>query len=247
MHWIVLAGGRGKRLNPLTNVMQKCMYPIAGRPFLAYTMDGLVEEVAQAGDQITMVVGHYAEQVQGYFGSGYRGAEVNYVWDHDYNNGTAHGVHCAHCGLRIKGPSVVLLGDVYFAPETLQAVRRAEGDALTYLPINETPEVAASPVSVVDGEVQSISWDFAEGEDHERNAADIGLYRLEEDTRGLIREANRDGEWRLLRALARRLEAGGRVAAVRSSEWIHLGNTPSMLDRLGAVTRRLATAAVDNS
>jgi len=38
MHFVGLAAGRGKRLNPLTNIMQKCMYPIAGAPFLEYTL-----------------------------------------------------------------------------------------------------------------------------------------------------------------------------------------------------------------
>lgn len=43
MHFVGLAAGRGKSLNPLTNIMQKCMYPIAGVPFLEYTLREVAE------------------------------------------------------------------------------------------------------------------------------------------------------------------------------------------------------------
>lgn len=41
MDAIILAGGMGKRLRPLTNNMPKCMVPINGKPMLQYHIDWL--------------------------------------------------------------------------------------------------------------------------------------------------------------------------------------------------------------
>lgn len=39
MDAILLAGGQGKRLRPLTNEIPKCMIPLNGRPMLQYNLD----------------------------------------------------------------------------------------------------------------------------------------------------------------------------------------------------------------
>ena len=38
---ILLAGGLGTRLRPLTDTLPKCLVPIAGRPLLDYWVDAL--------------------------------------------------------------------------------------------------------------------------------------------------------------------------------------------------------------
>src|SRR3954469_13728329 len=64
---IVLAGGLGTRLRPLTDTLPKCLVPIAGRPLLDYWVDRL----AAAGVREARVNNHApADQVRAY------GAEV---------------------------------------------------------------------------------------------------------------------------------------------------------------------------
>jgi NDP-sugar pyrophosphorylase family protein len=60
---IILAGGLGTRLRPLTDSVPKCLVPIAGRPLLDYWVDAL----ARAGVAEAVVNNHaHAEQVRDY-------------------------------------------------------------------------------------------------------------------------------------------------------------------------------------
>src|SRR3954447_11721600 len=60
---IILAGGLGTRLRPLTDTLPKCLVPIAGRPLLDYWVDKLVD----AGVREARVNNHaHADQVRAY-------------------------------------------------------------------------------------------------------------------------------------------------------------------------------------
>jgi D-glycero-alpha-D-manno-heptose 1-phosphate guanylyltransferase len=64
---IVLAGGFGSRLGPLTKAVPKPMLPVGGRPFLAH----LVRWLAKSGFRtVVFAVGYRAETVSGFFGDG---------------------------------------------------------------------------------------------------------------------------------------------------------------------------------
>jgi len=58
---LLLAGGRGSRLRPLTDTVPKCLVPIAGRPLLDYWLESL----ARAGIREALVNTHHlAQQVR---------------------------------------------------------------------------------------------------------------------------------------------------------------------------------------
>src|SRR4051794_23877515 len=60
---IILAGGLGTRLRPLTDSIPKCLVPIAGRPLLDYWVDRLVD----AGVRRAIVNNHaHADRVRAY-------------------------------------------------------------------------------------------------------------------------------------------------------------------------------------
>jgi mannose-1-phosphate guanylyltransferase len=62
---LLLAGGMGSRLRPLTDSIPKCLVPIAGRPLLSYWFDILF----QAGLKRALVNTHYrAQQVRDFCG-----------------------------------------------------------------------------------------------------------------------------------------------------------------------------------
>lgn len=63
MRAIVLAAGRGRRLEPVTLTRPKPLLHVAGRPILAHVLDRL----ARIGiDDVVVVVGHLGEQVAAY-------------------------------------------------------------------------------------------------------------------------------------------------------------------------------------
>lgn len=72
---IVLAGGFGTRLAHVVPDVCKPMAPVAGRPFLRFIMD----QLAAAGVERAVVAdGYRREQIEGFFGAGYRGMDVVY-------------------------------------------------------------------------------------------------------------------------------------------------------------------------
>jgi len=78
---VVLAGGEGKRLRPLTYYFQKCMIPVGTRqkPLLEYILlflkrHGIVDA--------KLLVGYKHEQIRNYFDDGSRfGMKISYVVD----------------------------------------------------------------------------------------------------------------------------------------------------------------------
>lgn len=73
---VILAGGRGTRLRPVTNDRPKPMAPILGRPFLEYQIEQLRE---QGFDRILLLLGYLSAVVQDYFGDGRRwGVQIEY-------------------------------------------------------------------------------------------------------------------------------------------------------------------------
>lgn len=73
---VILAGGRGLRLRPLTDTVPKPMVRIHGRPFMEYLLDLLRE---QGFDRVLLLVGYLAEVIQEHLGNGARlGLHIEY-------------------------------------------------------------------------------------------------------------------------------------------------------------------------
>ena len=73
---VILAGGRGTRLGPLTATRPKPMIEIHGRPFLEYQIEQLRD---QGFTRILLLLGYLPDVVRNYFGDGSRwGVEISY-------------------------------------------------------------------------------------------------------------------------------------------------------------------------
>lgn len=76
MQAVILAGGLGTRLYPLTQTVPKSLIPVAGRPFV----DWQLELLQRAGvENVVMLIGHMGEAIQAHLGDGSRfGVQVRY-------------------------------------------------------------------------------------------------------------------------------------------------------------------------
>jgi len=73
---VILAGGLGTRLRPLTNTCPKPMVAIQGKPFLGYQIEQLHE---QGFEKVLLLLGYLPEVVQAYCGDGrHFGVRVEY-------------------------------------------------------------------------------------------------------------------------------------------------------------------------
>lgn len=74
---VIMAGGFGSRLRPLTDSLPKPMLPVGDTPLMQHT----IEQLRNAGIRRVNVTTHFmSEKIQDYFGDGRRfGVELNYV------------------------------------------------------------------------------------------------------------------------------------------------------------------------
>jgi NDP-sugar pyrophosphorylase family protein len=87
MQCVVLAGGRGTRLGPLTERVPKALVEVAGRPFLEYQLALLR---SSGVTEIVLCVGYLSELVERTIGDGSRfGLTIQYSYDGDTPLGTA--------------------------------------------------------------------------------------------------------------------------------------------------------------
>ena len=91
MKGIILHGGHGTRLRPLTHTGPKQLLPIANKPMSQYCLESLVD--AGISEIVIIIGGIGSNKVQEYYGSGEKfGAKITYV-NQDYPRGIAHAIN----------------------------------------------------------------------------------------------------------------------------------------------------------
>lgn len=108
MKALLLVGGRGTRLRPLTINTPKSIVPIFNRPFLQYQLD-LIKKVPEI-DEVILSVNYQPRRIEEIFGNGgAAGIKISYVVE-PTPLGTAGAIRYA--GERLTESVVVLNGDV---------------------------------------------------------------------------------------------------------------------------------------
>jgi len=107
MKGLILSGGKGTRLRPLTYTRAKQLVPVANKPVLFYGVEAIV---AAGIRRIGVVVGETKDEIQAALGDGSRfGAEFTYI-EQGEPLGLAHAVLISELFLRGE-PFVMYLGD----------------------------------------------------------------------------------------------------------------------------------------
>jgi dTDP-glucose pyrophosphorylase/CBS domain-containing protein len=103
---VIMAGGYGKRLLPLTEQVPKAMLPVGDKPLLERT----IQQLRRSGIRDISLTTHYLpESIVQYFGDGSAfGVRLNYLKE-DYPLGTAGGVKLMK---RTENPFLVINGDI---------------------------------------------------------------------------------------------------------------------------------------
>lgn len=122
MKGLILSGGKGTRLRPLTHTSAKQLVPVANKPVLFYA----IESIAAAGiREIGIVVGETREEVKAAVGDGTRfGVKISYI-EQDAPRGLAHAVLISEVFLKGE-PFVMYLGDNLIASGITSLVREYE-------------------------------------------------------------------------------------------------------------------------
>ncbi|MEO3977634.1 glucose-1-phosphate thymidylyltransferase [Streptomyces sp. CAU 1734] len=120
MKALVLAGGSGTRLRPLSHSMPKQLLPIANKPVLEYAL----ENIRAAGvREVGVIVGQWAGEIAEALGDGSRfGVRITYIRQ-DRPLGLAHCVRLARPFLR-DDDFVLYLGDIVLPDGITEAAAR---------------------------------------------------------------------------------------------------------------------------
>jgi glucose-1-phosphate thymidylyltransferase len=226
---LILSGGAGTRLRPITHTSAKQLVPVANKPVLFYGIEALVEAgIAEIGIIIAPETG---DEIRAAAGDGSRfGAAITYI-EQDAPRGLAHAVLTAEPFIG-SSPFVVYLGDNLLRDgikELVGAFRASDPDALILLTHVEDP--SSYGVAELDGErVVSL---VEKPENPPSDLALVGVYMFESsifDAARGIEPSWRD-ELEITDAIQSLIDSGKRVEPhVVKGWWKDTGRLSDMLD-----------------
>jgi glucose-1-phosphate thymidylyltransferase len=226
---LILSGGAGTRLRPITHTSAKQLVPVANKPVLFYGIEALVEAgVTEIGIIIAPETGDEIRQAAG-DGSQF-GAEITYIVQ-DEPAGLAHAVLTAEDFIG-GSPFIMYLGDNLLADGLRGLVatfRESEPDALILLtPVTEPEHYG---VAELDGE--RVVRLVEKPKDPPSNLALVGVYLfgppIFDAARGL--EPSWRGELEITEAIQALIEDGHEVRSeVVSGWWKDTGQLADMLE-----------------
>jgi NDP-sugar pyrophosphorylase family protein len=219
MQALILAGGEGTRLRPLTVYTPKPVVPIVNRPFLFYQIDLLKRADIQ---DITLALGYQPNRIEDIFGDGQEyGVHIRYVVET-----TALGTAGAYKNAeeQIRQTTVVFNGDIIsdIDLKEIVAYHREKKAAVTIvLTAVDNPEIYGLVETDEDGRVLRFI-EKPKPEEITRNTINAGIYLIEPHILNYIPAGEKFSfEYQLFPAL---LKAGEAVYGVTwRGYWLDIG------------------------
>jgi dTDP-glucose pyrophosphorylase len=106
MKALILAAGRGKRMDDLCEKNNKCLIKVAGKPLIEYSLECAIKI---GFSEILIIVGHQAEKIINAYGNTYKGHPIKYVFQAE-QKGLVHAIACAKKEIN-EEDFMLMLGD----------------------------------------------------------------------------------------------------------------------------------------
>jgi mannose-1-phosphate guanylyltransferase len=175
---LVLAGGEGTRLRPLTLTVPKPVMPLAGRPFLTFMLDWVRRH--GVGD-VVLSCGFMSDAVESVLGDVYGGMRLRYVHE-DEPLGTAGPVRLALDEGVLEDRLLVLNGDVLTDMDlTAQLAWHEEKGALATLALIAVEDTSSYGVVPTDADGRVEAFLEKSAAPAPTNRVNAGAYVLERE------------------------------------------------------------------
>jgi UDP-N-acetylglucosamine diphosphorylase/glucosamine-1-phosphate N-acetyltransferase len=221
MKGIILAAGKGERLQPLTDCKPKALLPVCNKPLIEYQIELLR---AHGIDEIAVVVGHLKEQIDL--------KDVKFYEDR-LIKGTATALHAAKDF--IDDEFVLMYGDLFFDITNFSDIVEKE-NAIGVVKMNDVSRYGE--VIFEDGMLKEIREKAGSGE----GFINAGIYHLSPSVLDLVERTNEStrGEYELTDSL-QMLNANEKVNVVPLNgywndigyPWDYIDANMHMLGRIG--------------
>jgi glucose-1-phosphate thymidylyltransferase len=176
MKGIILHGGHGTRLRPLTHTGPKQLLPIANKPMSQYAL----EDLKTAGvEEVGIIIGDvYPEKVKEYYGTGEKfGVKISYIYQ-DAPKGISHAIKLCKDFIG-NDKFIVYLGDNVLRKNLIDYTKKFEdskSDAMILL--CEVDEPQRFGIAELDSELGKIKKIVEKPKNSSSNLAVIGIYFL---------------------------------------------------------------------
>jgi len=236
MKGVVLAGGLGTRLRPLTLITNKHLLPVYNRPMISYP----IETLRRAGITEIMVVcgrehaGHFIN----FLGSGKEiGVELSYAVQDKNNAGIADALSYAE-DFSDGENLAVILGDNIFEDDFTKAAASFSSGAKIFLKKVKDPERYGVPVFDKTG--KKILRIEEKPKKPRSNYAQTGLYFFDKQIFSFIKEIapSLRGELEMTDAVNKYVFSGAVEFSVVKGDWFDAGTIESLMETSLKVSKK---------
>jgi NDP-sugar pyrophosphorylase family protein len=209
---VILCGGRGTRLAPLTDNIPKVLVEINGRSLLEMKLDALNDLV----EEVILVVGYKGEKVVEKIGDSYKNLRIYYCWQRE-RLGTGHAVMQAEPLL--KDEFLVLNGDDYYSKEDLINLLGVKYGMVGH----EVPNPSAFGILEIDSEGNLVKID-EKPQFPKSNLANIGAFAVDTSIFEKTLEKSHRGEYEYVDYINHLVSRGEPVKVLKANVWMPINN-----------------------
>jgi glucose-1-phosphate thymidylyltransferase len=250
MKALVLAGGKGTRLRPLTYTMAKQLFPVANRPVLYYVMEHLEQAgIKEVGVIISPETGHLIKES---LSKRNWNLDLTYILQAE-PLGLAHAVKISKDYLKDE-PFVMYLGDNLIGQGIEQIVKSftdSQADAVILLKEVADPKMFGVAEVDANGRVLRL---VEKPKEPPSDLALVGVYVFSPTIHDAISriKPSRRNELEITDAIQHIMESGGKVESFKlKSWWLDTGKKDDLLEAncvvLDEFTKREIKGRVDSS
>lgn len=224
---VILAGGMGARLHPLTAITNKHLLPVYDKPMILYPLETLKKSGIS---EIMIVCGkEFGGHFMNFLGSGKdHGVKLSYALQHG-SGGIAEALSLAEDFIAHGEQLAVILGDNIFEDNFSAAINSFQNQAGAKIFIKKVPDPHRFGVAEIEGD--RINGIEEKPKNPKSNFVTVGFYLYNKDIFDKIRKLNRSarGELEITDAHNIYIKDGAMSYAFVGGFWSDAGTLKSLL------------------